>query len=1371
MVRFILLITSLMISLGMLAQQNSVTIDGLTYQINDDGVTASFVSTNANNERADILSSVNIGGTDYPVTNIKQDAGSHHGSLMALTIPEGIKTIEQFAFFDSKGLTSIYIPKTVETIGTQAFSQCDNITTITVDPDNPYLDSRNGCNAIMETATDKLLQGCNTTIIPNNTKIIGYGSFRGCAELTLAQVPNSVTSIEGEAFSNCHNLKYVELPNGLTSIAGVAFDYCGGLTTINIPNTVTEIGVDAFRGCLQMKSVVSGILNPFQLEAYAWPHEYPEDCILTVPAGTKSLYEEQGWGDLVFRGGIIEAISGEKTVTINGLTYQINDDGTSASVIGADDHLTSINILSCVTIGNREYPVTKIGSYAFYGHGLSSVIIPNSVTSFEEGAFYSCSNLQDVTLPNSLQSIGVWAFGYCSNIKSINIPEGVERLEHAAFAECNGLTNVALPKSMRVIGDCAFIRCQGLKYIDIPAGVTTIQERAFEDCPNLIYINLPYTITRIEDAAFRGCSNLLGVFSSIENAFEAGTDIFANVNPGCRLAYPTGTRAIYASIGWKNNDNGDEHVDTSTIFGGGTAENRSDLVYVDGIPYQWYENGTAAAVYIGYDFGQTVEIRIPSTVRVRGKDYRVTCIGNSTFGWRYDLEYVLIPEGVTSIAVMSFYADEKMTSIQLPKSLKSVGVECFERTGLRSLTLPENLEEIDAMAFNECWYLTKIISEIKEPFPFGEDAFGALPESCTLTVPAGTRQAYIDAGWTEEVFKGGVLEANNNNASAGQGMRYAVNADGETASLTYASNDIVTARIPEKTTINGTEYTVTGISDYALYAHNKLATVIIPNSVTTIGYGAFSDCPNLSNVTLGNNVQTIGGNAFQFASISSIVIPNSVTTIGENAFNGCVNLESVSMSTNVSSIGNDAFHGCGKLASIDFPNTLTTLSQGICNECESLTKVTIPNSLTGIGQDAFAGCSNLSTIILPATVQSVGTNAFNGCMNLTSMVAKMENPDDCSLGNIFEGTGGASTALTVPAGTRDTYINRGWNENVFRGGIVETASNKEVMSLNYRAAISVYDDAASAVYELTSMETINMEDIKAAIGTESPVIYSIDAEGEKTKAYTLEPNPGFWFNANGKTVASNSDAATLGYAFVDDHIEVYQKQGKAEAGKSYELICYLMNEETQKYVTVTTTVKMAGKPNILKIGDVQGVSGGTRTLRVEMENGDEIAGIQFKLKLPYGIKIDKDKNGKLKAVKGERIENLNFNISEKNDYYQVIIYGIGETATGNHGTIATFTLDIDESVTEGNYSSKLYDITLVKANAERVNAEAASGSISLIGEESNDARLAADVNGDGVVDVADIISTANVILYGKMSGNSSASAKKRGVEEKVLDPQ
>lgn len=1357
MKKILLIYVSLILSLGVYAQ-NSVEIDGLTYQVNDDGVTASLTAIAENIERVDILSSVNIGETDYPVTTIKNSAGAFHHAITAITIPESLKKIEAFAFFDDKGLTSIFIPSGVETVETQAFSQCDNITTITVDPDNPYLDSRNGCNAIMETATDKLLQGCNTTIIPNDTKIIGYGSFRGCTEFILAQVPNSVTSIEGEAFSNCHNLTYVELPNGLTSIGGVAFDYCGGLTTINIPNTVTEIGVDAFRGCLQMKSVVSGILNPFQLEAYAWPHEYPEDCILTVPAGTKSLYEEQGWGDKVFRGGIIEAITGEKTVTINGLTYQINDDGISASVIGAEDHLTSINILSCVTIGNKEYPVTKIGSYAFYGHGLSSVIIPNSVTSFEEGAFYSCSNLQDVTLPNSLQSIGVWAFGYCSNIKSINIPEGVERLEHAAFAECNGLTNVALPKSMRVIGDCAFIRCQGLKYVDIPAGVTTIQERAFEDCPKLVYINLPYTITRIEDAAFRGCSSLSGVFSSIENSFEVGNDIFANVAPDCRLAYPTGTSAIYSAIGW-----------TDAVFGGGTQENRPDLVYVDGIPYQWYEDGTAAAVYIGYDFGKTVEIRIPSSVRVGGNDYRVTRIDNSTFGWRDDLEYVLIPEGVTSIAVMSFYADEKMTSIQLPKSLKSVGVECFERTGLRSLTLPENLEEIDAMAFNECWYLTKIISEIKEPFPFGEDAFGALPESCTLTVPAGTRQAYIDAGWTEEVFKGGVLEANNNNASAGQGMRYAVNADGETASLTYASNDIVTARIPEKTTINGTEYTVTGISDYALYAHNKLATVIIPNSVTTIGYGAFSDCPNLSNVTLGNNVQTIGGNAFQFASITSIVIPNSVMTIGENAFNGCVNLESVSMSTTVSSIGNDAFHGCGKLASIDFPNSLTTLSQGICNGCESLTKVTIPNSLTGIGQDAFAGCTNLSTIILPATVQSVGTNAFNGCVNLTSMVAKMENPENCNLGNIFEGTGGASTALTVPAGTRNTYINRGWNENVFRGGIVETRSTQEVMVLRYNQLLNVYDDEASAIYEHSNMDVINMEDIKAAIGTDSPIVYSVNENGDKTKDYTLEPNPGFWFDANGKATEANNDAATIGYAFVDDHLEIYQKQGKAQVGKTYDLVCYLMNEGTNKYATITASVKIAGKPNILKLGDVQGVSGGTRTLRVEMDNGDEIAGIQFKLKLPAGITIDKNGAGKLKATKGDRIADLDFNITEKSGYYQVIIYGIGKVATGNHGTIANFTLNIDESVAEGNYSASLYDIVLVKANAERVNSAATSSSISLVGAQSSDAKLAADVNGDGVVDVADIISAANVILYGNMSGDSPASAKMRMQVE--LDPQ
>lgn len=1371
MIRFILLITSLLISLGMLAQQNSVTIDGLTYQVNDDGVTASFVSTDANNERADILSSVNIGGTDYPVTNIKQDAGSHHGSLMALTIPEGIKTIEQFAFFDSKGLTSIYIPKTVETIGTQAFSQCDNITTITVDPDNPYLDSRNGCNAIMETATDKLLQGCNTTIIPNNTKIIGYGSFRGCTEFILAQVPNSVTSIEGEAFSNCHNLTYVELPNGLTSIGGVAFDYCGGLTTINIPNTVTEIGVDAFRGCLQMKSVVSGILNPFQLEAYAWPHEYPEDCILTVPAGTKSLYEEQGWGDKVFRGGIIEAITGEKTVTINGITYRANDDGETASVIGADDNLADINILSCVTIGNKEYPVTTIGSYAFYGHGMTSVIIPNSVTSFEEGAFYSCSNLQDVTLSRSLKSIGVWAFGYCANIKNIDIPEGVERLEHAAFAECNGLTNVTLPNSMKEIGDCAFIRCRLLKHVTIPNGVTTIRDRAFEDCPNLLYVDIPVNVTTIEDAAFRGCSSLRAVYSQKINDIVSIGNIFEGISPECKLFTPNGTQEAYSAKGW-----------TTAVFKE-VIECEDNRAIIDGVLYSVNdEDGTATLEYTYWTSNFLVSVIIPSTIVVNGKNYTVTSLANSALGWQDNLELVYIPNTVKSMGEMAFHADEKLKKANIPEGVTVLKEGVFAVCkNLTYISIPSSVTSIEKYAFHACLELRNVVSEMVDPCNIdqtddldpehGNNFFHQIHPECVLTIPAGTREKYLAAGWTTDVFGGGIVEANSNNASAGQGMMYAVNADGTTASLTYASDDVVTARIPEKTTIGGTEYPVTGISKYALYGHNKLVSVIIPNSVTSIGDEAFSDCPNLSSVTLGSGVQTIGSRAFQFAPISSITIPNSVTTISAYAFYGCKNLESVNMGSNVSTIGEHAFQGCGKLTSIDFPDAMTTLSNGVCKECASLSKVTIPSNTTNIEEDAFAGCSNIATIILPATVQSVGMNAFNGCSSLTSMVAQMENPGNCSLANIFEATDGAPTILTVPADTRDAYMNSGWNESVFRGGIVETASNKEVMSLNYRAAISVYDDAASAVYELTSMETINMEDIKAAIGTESPVIYSIDAEGEKTKAYTLEPNPGFWFNANGRTVAADNEAATLGYAFVDDHIEVYQKQGKAEAGKSYDLICYLMNEETQKYVTVTTTVKMAGKPNVLKIGDVQGVSGGTRTLRVEMENGDEIAGIQFKLKLPYGIEIGKDKNGKLKAVKGERIENLNFNISEKNDYYQVIIYGIGETATGNHGTIVTFTLDIDESVTEGNYSSKLYDITLVKANAERVNAEAASGSISLIGEESNDARLAADVNGDGVVDVADIISTANVILYGKMSGNNPASAKMRDVEEIELDPQ
>ena len=179
-----------------------------------------------------IPSTVTYNGTTYPVIGI-----------VAQT------------FRNCTGLTSVSIPNSVTYIGNYVFAGCSGLTSITVSSANPNFDSRNDCNAIIETATNTLIEGCTNSVIPNTVTIIGEGAFTDCTSLTSIVIPNSVTSIGRWAFSGCTGLTNFTIPNSVTSLGSYAFAYCTGLTSVIIPNSVPLISLGGFAGCTGLTSV------------------------------------------------------------------------------------------------------------------------------------------------------------------------------------------------------------------------------------------------------------------------------------------------------------------------------------------------------------------------------------------------------------------------------------------------------------------------------------------------------------------------------------------------------------------------------------------------------------------------------------------------------------------------------------------------------------------------------------------------------------------------------------------------------------------------------------------------------------------------------------------------------------------------------------------------------------------------------------------------------------------------------------------------------------------------------------------------------------------------------------------------------------
>ena len=336
------------------------------------------------------------------VTQIGDVAFFECWNLESIEIPNSVTRIGNDAFAFCFNLQSIVIPDSVTQISNEAFRGCSSLRSIVVSKGNSRYDSRNNCNAIIETDSNTLVVGCSRTVIVNSVTQIGNNAFKDCHDLYYTYIPDSVIQIGDGAFNGCENLLSIIIPDSVMQIRNEAFHGCSSLQTIFIPNSVTQIGNNTFRGChnLQTIFIPKGSKEKFQKLIPYSKHLLRELVIKDVTWVRKKILTKVTEYDLA--NAWIDEYGAKYSADRKKLLRGPNVDKYCI-------------LEGTLTIGDRAF----VNCYR-----LQSIAIPDSVTQIGDDAFAGCSNMQSLVIPNSITEIGYGVFYLCKKLQSIVIPKG-----------------------------------------------------------------------------------------------------------------------------------------------------------------------------------------------------------------------------------------------------------------------------------------------------------------------------------------------------------------------------------------------------------------------------------------------------------------------------------------------------------------------------------------------------------------------------------------------------------------------------------------------------------------------------------------------------------------------------------------------------------------------------------------------------------------------------------------------------------------------------------------------------------------------------------------------------------------------------------